>query len=160
MPMQATTTAPLFTAELTPHRALGARELGVVAGLIVLIVLAPAALYLTFGIVAVIGFVLLDLLAIAGVLYRALRRGKTREHITLWRDQLEIVFVDANGDRTMQRFDPHQVRLTLDRDLNEKTLAMRLKAGSRDIEIGAFLNADDKSSFAKAFGTALRKARA
>lgn len=160
MPMQATTTAPLFSAHLTPHRALGARELGAIAGLIVLLIIAPIVLYLNLGILAVVGFAALDLLAIAGVAYFALRRGKRREQLTLWRDELELVVVDAKGERTLQRFDPKLIRLTLDRDLNEKTTAMRLRTGVAVIEIGGFLNADDKSSFAKAFGTALRKARA
>ena len=160
MPMQATTTTPLFTAELTPHRALGGRELGAVVTLSALLILTPIMLYPSFGIVAVAGFALVDLLAIGGIVYLALRRGKRREQVTLWRDELELVVVDAKGARTMRRFAPKQVRLTLDRDLNEKTLAMRLRAGPEAIEIGGFLNADDKSSFAKAFGTALRKARA
>ena len=160
MPMQATTTTPLFTAELTPHRALGGRELGTVVTLSALLILTPIMLYPSFGIAAVAGFALVDLLAIAGIVYLAFRRGKRRELVTLWRDELEILVVDAKGERTLQRFNPKLVRLTLDRDLNEKTLAMRLRAGSAVIEIGGFLNADDKSSFAKAFGTALRKARA
>ena len=48
----------------------------------------------------------------------------------------------------------------LDRDADEKTVAMRLRSGKDELEIGTFLNSDDKSSFAKALGTALRKARA
>ena len=44
MPMQATTTTPLFAAELTPHRGLDRRRLWLVAGLTVLLLAAPALL--------------------------------------------------------------------------------------------------------------------
>jgi uncharacterized membrane protein len=47
----------------------------------------------------------------------------------------------------------------LTRDENERTTAMYLTHGSERIEIGAFMAVNDKSSFARAFGQALRKAR-
>jgi uncharacterized membrane protein len=59
----------------------------------------------------------------------------------------------------LRRFDPKAVRLVLDRDMNEKTRALRLRSGAENVEIGAFLSPDDKASFAKEFGRALRQAR-
>ena len=160
MPMQATTTSPLFAAELTPHRALGRGGRRLVAALVILLVLSPLLLVLSGSIWAMVGFVTLDGVAIALTFYFSARRGKRREIVRMWSDQLEIASIDAKGDRVLRRFEPRLVRLVLERDDNEKTLALRLRSGREEIEIGAFLNSDDKASFAKAFGTALRKARA
>ncbi|HWU18591.1 MAG TPA: DUF2244 domain-containing protein [Devosia sp.] len=160
MPMQATTTSPLFAAELTPHRALGRGGRRLVAALVILLVLSPLLLVLSGSIWAMVGFVALDGVAIALTFYFSARRGKRREIVRMWSDQLEIASIDAKGDRVLRRFEPRLVRLVLERDDNEKTLALRLRSGREDLEIGAFLNGDDKASFAKAFGTALRKARA
>ncbi|GLQ12258.1 membrane protein [Devosia yakushimensis] len=160
MPMQATTTSPLFAAELTPHRALGRGGKRLVAALLVLLILSPLLLVLSGSFWAMAGFAALDGVAIALTFYFSSRQGKRREIVRMWSDQLEIASVDAKGDRVLRRFEPRLVRLVLERDDNERTLALRLRAGREDIEIGAFLNSDDKASFAKAFGTALRKARA
>ena len=47
----------------------------------------------------------------------------------------------------------------IDRDYNERTTGLHLRTRDSDTEIGSFLTADDKASFAKVFGTALKKAR-
>lgn len=158
MPMQTTTTTPLFSAALRPDRSLRAAggwvALGVAAVLIAPILLAVPA----FAIPASVGFALTaGGLVVVGM--RQARTGRITQQVTLWRDQLEITTIDATGTRTLLRFDPKTVRLLLDRDENEKARALRLRAGKDSVELGAFLSPDDKSSFAKAFGSALRKAR-
>jgi uncharacterized membrane protein len=160
MPMQATTTTPLFAAQMTPHRSLGARGGWVVVGLTALLATLPGLVFLSLGAWPIIGFIGLDVLAIAIALYVSLRQGKRREQITVWADQLEWMATDAKGGKTLRRFNPKTVRLLLDRDADEKTLALRLRQGKDELEVGGFLSPDDKSSFAKALGTALRKARA
>ena len=159
MPMQATATTPLFAAELTPHRSLSPKGTRVVIGLVALLACVPAMVFLSLGAWPIIGFMGLDVLAIALALHLSLRRGKRREQVTLWSDQLELVAIDPRGARTLRRFNPNSVRLLLDRDSNEKTTALRLRSGKEELVIGSFLHPDDKSSFAKAFGTALRRAR-
>lgn len=151
---------PLFAAELTPHRSLSARGGWIVVGLGALLTLLPALALLSVDLWAIIGLMSLDLAAIATTLYASLRRGKRREQITVWTDQLEWTATDARGGKVLRRFNPKTVRLVLDRDADEKTMALRLRHGRDELEVGAFLHSDDKSSFAKALGTALRKARA
>ena len=160
MPIQATTTMPLFAAELTPHRSLSRQGLRLVVGLAASLALIPGLLFLALGAWPVLGFMGLDVLAIAVALHVSLRQGEKREHVRVWPDQLEWTSTDIKGAKTLRRFDPKSVRLLLDRDSNEKTVRLRLKTGSEEVEIGGFLHPDDKSSFARAFGTALRKARA
>ncbi|MBD8066458.1 DUF2244 domain-containing protein [Devosia sp. PTR5] len=158
MPMQATTTSPLFAATLRPDRSL--RTVGGWIGLVI------AGLVGTPLLVAVPEFIVPGLIAygVAGTGLMAFnirqsRRGQIRQQITLWADQLEIATTGPRQSRVLRRFKPTEVRLHLKRDDNERTTAILLKRGSEEIELGPFLSSDDKSSFAKAFGRALRLAR-
>ncbi len=158
MPMQATTTAPLFAATLKPDRVMrvggGWAALGVCAFLVMpLAVLAPE-LALPAGAAFLICGVGLIVLAL-----RQARQRRLAQRVTLWPDQLEVVSIDGRGARSLRRFDPKTVRLVLHRDANEKTVALGLRHGDEELELGAFLGTEDRSSFAQAFGTALRQAR-
>lgn len=159
MPMQATTTTPLFAAELTPHRSLGARSGWVLLALGATFAALPGLSLVSLPWPGIAVLMAMDSLAIGVTMLIALRRGRKREHITVWSDQIEWTATDAKGEKTLRRFNPRTVRLVLDRDADEKTTTIHLRHGKDDLEIGSFLNADDKSSFAKALGTALRKAR-
>lgn len=158
MPMQATTTTPLFAAALKPDRSprlMGGWLAYALAGIATtpLAVLVPGAL---LPAIAAFGIGGAGLMALT---MRQSRRKRLSQQVTLWADQLEVATTDHKGERTLRRFDPRSVRLVLDRDDNEQTTAMRLRAGQDEMELGAFLKPEDRSSFAKAFGTALRRAR-
>jgi uncharacterized membrane protein len=158
MPMQATTTSPLFAATLRPDRSL--RSTGgwvglVLAGIVGTPFLVAAPDLIVPGLTAYV-------LAGGGLMAFAIgqaRRGQRRQQVTLWADQLEIATTTRNQDRILRRFDPADVRLRLVRDDNERTQAIFLRRGQEELELGAFLSIDDKASFAKAFGRALRQAR-
>ena len=158
MPMQATTTVPLFSAALRPDRSprvTGGWVALVVAAILAtpLIAMAPEIL-LPAGTAFAVGIVALVVMTV-----QQSRRRRLRQQVTLWPDQLEIVTSQARGESVLRRFDPKTVRLVLERDDDEKAIAMRLRNGKEEFELGAFLGPEDRSSFAKAFGTALRKAR-
>ena len=159
MAMQATTTAPLFAAELTPHRSLTPRGLRIVIALVIALAALPGLIFFSLGAWPVVGFMGLDVIAIAFALRTAMRREKRREQLTLWSDRLELVATDIKGVVAKSQFSPKTVRLVIDRDFNERTTALKLRTIKGETEIGAFLTQDDKSSLAKAFGTARRKAR-
>ena len=158
MPMQATTTTPLFAAALKPDRS--SRVMGgwlayAMAGIAAtpLAVLVPGAL---LPVIAAFGVGGAGLTALT---MRQSRRKRLSQQVTLWADQLEVATTNHKGERTLRRFDPRKVRLVLNRDDNEQTMAMRLRDGKDEMELGAFLKPEDRSSFAKAFGTTLRRAR-
>jgi uncharacterized membrane protein len=157
--MQATTTTPLFAAELTPHRSLGRRAGWTLLALGAVFAALPGLSLVALPWLAIVALMAIDAVAMGVTLLMALRRGRKREHITVWSDQIEWTATDAKGGKTLRRFNPRTVRLVLDRDADEKTTTIHLRHGKDDLEVGSFLNADDKSSFAKALGTALRKAR-
>lgn len=158
MPMQVTTTTPLFAATLRPDRSLRSAG-GWLALAIMGLVGAPfliAAPDLVLPGLAAYG------LAAAGLLLFSLRLARRQhvvEKITVWTDQVELCRTRAGQEKVLQRFAPQQLRLRLVRDNNERTTGIFLRHGKEEVEIGAFLATDDKSSFAKSLGAALRQAR-
>ncbi len=156
--MQATTTAPLFAARLRPARSYGTAGgwLGLVlAG----IVGAPFAIAIPQLLLP--GGVAYGLAAAGLIAYSVQqeRRGRHYQQINLWPDQLEIVEASAGQAPVMQRFAPSSVRLRLVRDSFERTTAIFLHHAEGELELGQLLSRDEKSSFARAFGKALRQAR-
>jgi uncharacterized membrane protein len=150
---------PLFAATLRPHRSLGRRGLRYVIAALAIAASIPGIVFFSLGAWPIVGFMGLDVLLIWWALSASLREGRQFETVTLWPDQLEVKRVSGRGRQTLARFDPFAVKLVIDRDFNERTTGIRLRTRDGDTRIGAFLNADDKASFAMALGTALRKAR-
>ena len=150
---------PLFAATLTPHRSLTPAGKRVVTGLVAALALVPGLVFYTAGAWPVVGFMGLDVLAIWVALTVSLRGGKAREVVTLWPGALELKRIDPKGIEETLSFSPFSVRFVIDRDFNERVNALWLRERERRIAIGAFLSPDEKQSFSKAFGTALRKAR-
>jgi uncharacterized membrane protein len=150
---------PLFAAKLTPHRSMGRRGFRAVIVMVAVLATIPGIIFFSMGAWPIVGFMGLDVGLIAWALLAHQRDGKRYEQVTLWPDQLELKQVDGTGKETLTRFNPFYVKLVIDRDFNERTTGLHLRTGERDIEVGTFLNTDEKSSFAKAFGTALKRAR-
>ena len=150
---------PLFAATLTPHRSLSPRGKRVVIGLVAALALVPGIIFYIAGAWPVVGFMGLDVLAIWVALTVSMRGGKAYEVVTLWPGALELKKVDAKGTEDVLSFSPFNVRFVIDRDFNERVTGLWLREHERKIAIGAFLSPDDKQSFSKAFGTALKKAR-
>lgn len=158
MPMQATTTTPLFAAALKPDRSprlVGGWIAYGLAGMAAtpLALLVPEALLPVVAAFAIAGT------SLTVLSLRASRRRRIAQQVTLWADQLEIVTIAADGARLLRRFDPKAVRLVLDRDENERAVRMRLRSGKDEFELGPFLKPEDRASLAQALGTALRRAR-
>lgn len=154
-----TTTTPLFAAELTPHRGVSRRDGWLLGALALVLFVAPWLLLVSLDLLAVAGVMALAGLGIVLVLARR-GNGRQREHITVWADQVELLATDERGLRTLKRFQPASVRLLLTRDADEKTTSVQLRHGKDVVEVGGFLSLEDRSSFGRALGTALRRARA
>jgi uncharacterized membrane protein len=150
---------PLFAATLTPNRSLNRRGFRVVIAVVAVLASIPGMVFFSLGAWPIVGFIGLDVLLIWWALRASMKDGRRYEVVTLWPDQLELRQVSAGGKEQVLRFNPFFVKLVIDRDINERTTALHLRTSDSDTEIGAFLNPDDKTSFAKVFGTALKKAR-
>jgi uncharacterized membrane protein len=150
---------PLFAATLTPHRSLGRRGIRLVVAVVAILSTIPGIVFFSLGAWPIVGFLGLDVALVWWALSASLRDGKRIEKVTVWPDQIELMRVSAAGREELLRFDPHLVKLIVERDFNERTTGLHLRNNGEDVQVGAFLNPDDKASFAKALGTALRKAR-
>lgn len=150
---------PLFSASLTPHRALGRKGVRNII-LVAVGVSAPAglSLHLLGAWPALIGLGL-GIAALYVALRFSLRDGTRFEEVTLWPDALTVRQVDPRGRERRTAFNPFYVKLVVERDDEERPTRLRLESRDRVLEIGAFLNPDDKKSFAEAFGRALWAAR-
>ncbi|MDR3474248.1 MAG: DUF2244 domain-containing protein [Devosia sp.] len=151
---------PLFAARLTPHRSMSPRGIKIVCAMAASLLLLPGLIFYLLGAWPVVGFMGLDVAALYWALSYSLRDGRRFEQVTLWADRLEVRQVSPKGEERLDSFNPFFVRLVVERDIDEHTTGIRLRAADHDLVVGAFLNPDDKASFAQAFGTALRKARA
>ncbi|WDR01812.1 DUF2244 domain-containing protein [Devosia algicola] len=157
--MQDITTTPLLSAELTPHRALTRRGRWLIIAGAAIMGAMPAMISLALGAWPIVLCVAGAVLAIALALNYTHKDGQRRERIVVWTDRLEVTQIGPRGHTRLRKFQPTAVRLIIDRDFDERTTALYIRSARDKLEIGEFLSADEKSSFAKAFGTALRKAR-
>ena len=150
---------PLFAATLTPNRSLGRGGFRIVMALLGVLALVSAVLFSSLGAWPIALFLGAAVLLVWWALRVAMRNGTKYEEVTLWPDQLQLRRVSARGREDIRRFTPATVKLVIDRDMNERTIGLHLRTADTDTEIGTFLNSDDKTSFAKVFGTALKRAR-
>ncbi len=155
--MQAAT--PLFSATLTPHRAASRRTLRFLVALAAVIATVPVVILWSGGLWLLLGVMAADVLLIAWAFSASMRDARRREMVALWSDRLEVKTVGANGREALATFNPVFVRLAIARDYDERTTGLTLRERGQVVEIGSFLNAEEKGSFARAFGTALRRAR-
>ncbi len=154
-----TQSRPLFAARLTPHRSLSLRGIRIVTGLAAGLLVLPGVIFYTLGAWPVVGFMGLDVAALYFALTWSLRDGRRYEQVTLWPDRLEIRRVAPDGTEKLETFNPFFIRLRLTRDFDEHVTEIALRTQEGTTIVGAFLNPDDKASFAQAFGRALHKTR-
>ncbi|MCB1517101.1 MAG: DUF2244 domain-containing protein [Hyphomicrobiaceae bacterium] len=153
------TTSPLFSALLTPHRSLDARGIRYVAAVAAVLASIPGIFFYAVGAWPVVGLMGLDVLALYWALSASLKSGRAFEEVTLWRDSLEVRHVTGWGREHQHQFNPFFVRLNVERDYEDRVTRMSLRLRDQELEIGAFLDPDDKASFAKVFSSALYDAR-
>ena len=152
-------TAPLFTARLVPYRSLGRSGIWLVVIAAGMLALIPGTIFFLLGAWPVVGFLGLDVLALALALSLSLGELRRREDITLWRDRLEIRHVSPRGSERRHRFNPFWVRFSVKRDFEERVTGLSLASRGRELEIGGFLGPEAKAEFARDFSAALYRAR-
>jgi uncharacterized membrane protein len=144
---------------LRPHRSLGR------VGFLVLIS-AITLLWLGFGLFLweqgawpVLGFGGLDVLAIYIAFKLNYRAARAFEEVEVSRTAIVVRKVMANGRSQEFRFNPQWVRLEVEEIADEGVVRIALRARDSHVPVGAFLNPEDRKSFARAFGAALAAAR-
>jgi len=152
-------TDPLFAVQLSPHRAMNRQGIRWVIALTAVLAAIPGLTFYAMGAWPIMGFMGLDVLLLYWALSHSLRDGDAFEIVTLWPDRLHVRRVSARGRETEESFNPFFVRFVVDRDHEGKVTGLRITTREKQIEIGSFLNADDKARFAGMFGPELARAK-
>ena len=149
----------IFSATLTPHRSLGKRGFVLLMAVIAALWFATGLYFWSLGAWPVIGFVGLDFLAIWLAFRLNYRSARAYEEIEVSRAALIIRKAAASGRVQEFRFNPSWARLEVEDDGEDGVARILVRLRDGRVPVGAFLNPQDRKSFARAFGTALAQAR-
>jgi uncharacterized membrane protein len=150
---------PIFRALLTPHRSLGRVGFAMVMSALLFCWLVVGAIFLSKGAWPVFGFFGLDVLAVYIAFRLNYRAARAREEVSVSRTSLDIRKTAPSGRSEAHRFNPFWARFSVTRHQEIGITGMAVEGQGKHVPIGAFLNPDDRESFAKAFSTALATAK-
>jgi len=151
---------PLFRALLVPHRSLGRRGFHVLMAVLVGFWGVFGLVFWSLGAWPVFGFLGLDVLAIWLAFRWNYRAARVREEVEVSRVALDIRKIAPSGRLQSFRFNPFGARFEVARHDEIGIVRMAVAGEGRSVAIGAFLNPEDRESFAAAFGRALKLAKA
>lgn len=146
---------PVFTAELTPYRSLGAQGFKVFVLIAGLMTLIHAIVFFIIGAWPVVFFFGLDFALLFGAFWLNYRSARAREEVSVSRTNVAIRKVAPAGHVTEHRFNPFWTRFDVARHSEIGIVSMQVSDRRRATSIGSFLNRDDRESFAAAFAGAL-----
>lgn len=149
----------VFHAVLYPHRSLSRRGFFVMMAAIIGIMGFGALRALALGAWPIAIFSVLDVLLVYVCFKLSYRSGRQFEEIAVSESEVLVRKVTASGEVTEHRFNPFWARLTVTRHEEEGVTRIDLGSHGTFIVVGAFLNPDDRASFAAAFADALDRAR-
>ena len=101
----------------------------------------------------------IDVLAIWLAFKLSYRSACAYEEVLVWPHEMIIRKVLPSGRQKQFSFNPLWVNFKIDRHEDFGVTGMRLREAGRELELGKFLNPDDRSSFASAFRAALADIR-
>lgn len=149
----------IFSATLRPYRSLNQN------GFILLMLLFGGTcfcmgfFYVMVGAWPVFAFLGLDVVLLYIAFRVNYRSAKAYEEIIVRQDALIIRRVSPRGKSHEITFNPYWVKLHLSRDEDDVVTKISVTAHGEQASLGQFLNPDDKTTFAKAFGAALFEAK-
>ncbi|WP_420394671.1 DUF2244 domain-containing protein [Acuticoccus sp.] len=148
-----------FHAVLFPHRSLSRRGYAILMGSIVVILGLAALRTLAIGAWPVAIFAVLDI-ALVWIAFRlSYRAGRQFEEVSVTPREVLLRQVTPSGRVTEHRFDPIWARLSVTRREDEGVVRLDIGSHGRWVVVGAFLNPDDRATFADALAAALARMR-
>ncbi|ADZ68498.1 DUF2244 domain-containing protein [Polymorphum gilvum] len=151
---------PFFSAILTPHRSLGPNGFLVLMLCTGAICFAAGTLFLSIGAWPVFGFFGLDVLLVWVAFRMNYASANAYEEVCVSAHEIVIRKVGPGKRRQEFRFNPFWVRLSVARLEDEGVTRIALSIRDQSVDIGAFLNPDDRTSFAGALAAAVATAKA
>jgi len=151
---------PFFSAVLTPYRSLGPKGFLILMGFFGLVCFVTGILFWRIGAWPVFGFFGLDIAIFWFAFRMNYRSARTFEEVAVSRSEIAIRKVGPGRRYQEYRFNPVWVRLNVDRLDDEGVVRITLTSRGETVDIGNFLNPDDRTSFAGAIANALAVAKA
>lgn len=149
----------IYRAILSPHRSLTRRQARVIIVAVAFVTTTLSIPFFVMGAWPVVGFLGLDVLALALAFAASFRSARAYEDIALTPLELRFAKVGVRGDRREWRFNPAWVRLVRREHVEFGLLRLALASRGRQVEVGRFLGADARSNFAADLSRALAQAR-
>jgi uncharacterized membrane protein len=149
----------IFSAVITPYRALGRRGFAVLLIGVAVVSAAAGILFLALGAWPVTGFFGLDILLVYVAFRRNYRAARAYEEVSVTSSELTVRKVDQHGRAAEWSANPVWVRLDREIDADFGMRGLFVVARGRRHAVGSFLAPDEKASFANALGSALGEAR-
>ena len=147
MPYEWSAETPPLRLSVWPHRSLPKKGfvgfMGAPAALISLPLFSVLGSPILWGLLPFLA------LAIAGLwwgLQRSYRDGEILEELTLRPEQVELIRHNPRGPRQEWHANPYWVRIELHKTGGPVENYITLSGGGRDVEIGAFLSAEERLS--------------
>ncbi|WP_298816573.1 DUF2244 domain-containing protein [uncultured Roseibium sp.] len=150
---------PFFTAVLTPHRSLGPKGFMILMIVFGLVCFVAGVLFWRIGAWPVFGFFGLDIAILWFAFRMNYRSARAFEEVVVSRNEIAIRKVGPGSRYQEYRFNPFWVRLSVDRIEDEGVVKIQLNSRGETVDLGNFLNPDDRTSFAGAMANALSVAR-
>jgi len=139
--------APALVLTLWPHRSLPRRGFVAFIGVTVALMALPLiGLLGTLALWAILPFLAAAVAAVWYFLQRSYRDGELREDLSIWSDRVELVRLNPRGARQDWSANPHWVRVEMHKDARPVENYLTLKGGGREVEIGAFLSPEERST--------------
>jgi uncharacterized membrane protein len=157
--LEQTADQPIFVAELTPYRSLGRKGYRILFAITGTVCFVHAIFFMATGAWPIGLFFGLDFLLLYGAFWLNYRAARAREEVTVSRTNLSIRKFTPAGRMTEHSFKTLWARFFVKRHEEFGITSMAVAGEGRQTEIGAFLNPDDRESFAKAFKGALATAK-
>ncbi len=150
---------PEFCARLSPHRSLGKTGFRILMVFVTFSCLSSGLFFLIAGAWPVMITLGLDALAIWIAFKINYRAGRQFEEISIWPHKILVRKTAPSGKSKEYIFNPFWVKFLVDRHEEYGVNSMKLLEKGRELELGAFLNPGDRTSFASAFNAALADVR-
>ncbi|MEP4770063.1 MAG: DUF2244 domain-containing protein [Roseibium sp.] len=151
---------PFFTAVLTPYRSLGPNGFMILMLCLGAVSFGAGILFWRIGAWPVFGFFGLDMALIWLAFRLNYASAKRFEEVRVSRNEIVIRKVGPGRHSQEYHFNPVWVRLSVDRIEDEGVVKISLTSRGETIDLGNFLNPEDRTSFAGAMASALATAKA
>ncbi|MES0812471.1 DUF2244 domain-containing protein [Roseibium sp. SCPC15] len=151
---------PFFTAVLTPYRSLGPKGFMILMLCFAAVSFFAGLLFWRIGAWPVFGFFGLDIALLWFAFRMNYRSAKAYEEVAISRNEIVIRKVGPGKRHLEYRFNPVWVRLEIERLEDEGVVRISLTSRGETVDLGNFLNPDDRTSFAGAIANALSVAKA